>query len=350
MAFLDNSGDIILDAVLTDLGRKRMAEGNFKITQFALGDDEIDYRIYNKNHPSGSAYYDLEILQTPVLEAFASANANINYGLVSFNMNLLYMPTMKLWGSNAKDVTITGPAIQRTSGSVYYVGVNNTTTTALLAAMKSDYGDDSGAKYYQHGGAATTDTLIYLETGIDSPTADPSRAAGTENRATYLVNPGLIDTNLDISADSRFFQAVMAPPASSTWKVTGETGGTSASAAVNINTPAPYYFTGVSQAQIANYAGTVVPTFPTKIEATGDTTADDYSQINGPSGYMAGLNFKVQGILGTSAAQYSLFGKTGQDLFGDGNTYDYIDTMVYVSGKTTGVSTHIPIRIVRKVT
>ena len=49
MAFLDNSGDIVLDAVLTDLGRKRMAEGNFRITQFALGDDEIDYRIYNKN-------------------------------------------------------------------------------------------------------------------------------------------------------------------------------------------------------------------------------------------------------------------------------------------------------------
>ena len=42
MAFLDNSGDIILDAVLTDLGRKRLAEGNFRITQFALGDDEID--------------------------------------------------------------------------------------------------------------------------------------------------------------------------------------------------------------------------------------------------------------------------------------------------------------------
>ena len=43
MGFLDNSGDIILDAVLTDLGRKRMAEGNFSITKFALGDDEIDF-------------------------------------------------------------------------------------------------------------------------------------------------------------------------------------------------------------------------------------------------------------------------------------------------------------------
>ena len=54
MGFLDNSGDIILDAVLTDLGRKRMAEGEFRIVKFSFGDDEIDYSLYNANHPSGS--------------------------------------------------------------------------------------------------------------------------------------------------------------------------------------------------------------------------------------------------------------------------------------------------------
>ena len=47
MGFLDNSGDIILDAVLTDLGRKRLAEGNgsFKVSKYALADDEIDYAL-----------------------------------------------------------------------------------------------------------------------------------------------------------------------------------------------------------------------------------------------------------------------------------------------------------------
>ena len=76
MAFLDNSGDIILDAVLTDTGRMRMAkgDGSFKIVKFALGDDEIDYSLYNKDHSSGSAYYDLEILQTPILEAFTDTS------------------------------------------------------------------------------------------------------------------------------------------------------------------------------------------------------------------------------------------------------------------------------------
>ncbi len=38
MGFLDNSGDIILDAVLTDTGRMRLAkgDGSFKIVKFAL--------------------------------------------------------------------------------------------------------------------------------------------------------------------------------------------------------------------------------------------------------------------------------------------------------------------------
>ena len=92
MAFLDNSGDIILDAVLTEVGRKRMSQGNFRITKFALGDDEINYELYDKNHPSGSAYFDLEILQTPILESTTGINANINYGLLSIsnsNWNIL---------------------------------------------------------------------------------------------------------------------------------------------------------------------------------------------------------------------------------------------------------------------
>ena len=74
MGFLDNSGDIILDAVLTDAGRKRLArgDGSFKVTKFAFGDDEIDYGNYNPNATGGSSNFDLEILQTPLLEAFTN--------------------------------------------------------------------------------------------------------------------------------------------------------------------------------------------------------------------------------------------------------------------------------------
>ena len=94
MAFLDNSGDIILDAVLTDTGRFRLAkgDGSFRIAKFALGDDEIDYALYNKNDPSGSAYFDINILTTPVLEAFTDNAASMKSKLISIpRTNLLYL-------------------------------------------------------------------------------------------------------------------------------------------------------------------------------------------------------------------------------------------------------------------
>ena len=99
MAFLDNSGDIILDAVLTDTGRLRLAkgDGSFNITKFALGDDEINYTLYDKNHPSGSAYYDVEILQSPVLEAFTNNTSVLKSKLLSVSRtNLLYLPEIRI--------------------------------------------------------------------------------------------------------------------------------------------------------------------------------------------------------------------------------------------------------------
>ena len=95
MAFLDNSGDIILDAVLTDTGRMRLAkgDGSFKIAKFALGDDEINYGLYDKNHASGSAYYDIEIVQSPVLEAFTNNTSMLKSKLMTISRtNLLYLP------------------------------------------------------------------------------------------------------------------------------------------------------------------------------------------------------------------------------------------------------------------
>ena len=99
MGFLDNSGDIILDAVLTDAGRKRLAEGNgsFKIAKYAFGDDEINYGNYDATNSSGSAYYDLQILQTPILEAFTNNTATMKSKLMTLtNNNILYLPVIVL--------------------------------------------------------------------------------------------------------------------------------------------------------------------------------------------------------------------------------------------------------------
>ena len=73
MGFLNNQ-IITVDAILTRKGRELLAknDGSFRITQFALSDDEIDYTLYNPTHPSGSAYYGQAIDGMPLLEAFAS--------------------------------------------------------------------------------------------------------------------------------------------------------------------------------------------------------------------------------------------------------------------------------------
>ena len=142
MAFLDNSGDIILDAVLTDTGRLRMAQGDgsFKISKFALGDDEINYALYDKDHLSGSAYYDLQVLQTPVLEAFTNNTSNIKTKLVTMaRTNVMYMPVLKLNNNNIADSTI------QKGNSKYFSRAGNSDNSALPTGANLSSGTNAAA-------------------------------------------------------------------------------------------------------------------------------------------------------------------------------------------------------------
>lgn len=95
MGFQDNSGEIFIDAVLTDEGRERLArnDGSFSITRFRLGDDEIDYRFWNEL--TGSDSKDRKILDTPVFEAFTNEAVALRFPLVTIrNARLQFLPTM----------------------------------------------------------------------------------------------------------------------------------------------------------------------------------------------------------------------------------------------------------------
>jgi len=145
MAFLDNSGDILLDAVLTDTGRFRMARGDFRISKFALADDEIDYSLYNKNHPSGSAYYDLEVLRTPLLEAFTNNTSTMKSKLISITRtNILHMPVLKLQNggstrSERSDLVKGSKLHSSTAVSNTYIVTSDSDTTQLITE------DDGGS-------------------------------------------------------------------------------------------------------------------------------------------------------------------------------------------------------------
>jgi hypothetical protein len=75
-------------------------DGSFKITQFALSDDEIDYNLYNPSHPSGSAFYGEAIENMPLMEAFPDETQIMKHKLVTLPRGTAKMPILDLGQSN----------------------------------------------------------------------------------------------------------------------------------------------------------------------------------------------------------------------------------------------------------
>ncbi len=96
MAYID-SQTITVDAVLTQKGRQLLAQnGNLNITSFALADDEIDYTLYNPNHPNGSAFYDIALRNTPVFEPLTDETQVMKYKLVTLNQGVTSIPVITI--------------------------------------------------------------------------------------------------------------------------------------------------------------------------------------------------------------------------------------------------------------
>ena len=108
MAYLDNT-TITVDAILTKKGREKLAAGQpLNISQFALGDDEIDYTLYDAGHPKGSAFYDNSILKTPILEASPDETQALKYKLVTLPKGTTKLPVVSINVSTIAAKTIGG--------------------------------------------------------------------------------------------------------------------------------------------------------------------------------------------------------------------------------------------------
>lgn len=101
MGYLNNQ-IVTVDAILTRKGRELLArnDGSFRITQFAVSDDEIDYTLYNPNHPSGSSFYGEAIENMPLLEAFPQETQIMKYRLTTLPRGTAKLPVIKLGFSN----------------------------------------------------------------------------------------------------------------------------------------------------------------------------------------------------------------------------------------------------------
>ena len=102
MGFLDHStNNIIVDAVLTDAGRKYLArqDGSFSIHQFALGDDEIDYQVI-KQYGRTVGKEKIE-KNTPIMEALTRSNLALKHKLASVsNEYLTHFPVIEINATN----------------------------------------------------------------------------------------------------------------------------------------------------------------------------------------------------------------------------------------------------------
>ena len=307
MGFLKNDGDIILDAVLTDTGRMRLArgDGTFKISKFAFGDDEIDYALYNKNHPSGSAYYDLTILQTPVLEAFTNNTSTMNSKLMSVGQkDLLYLPVLQL-------NTIDGSTQKNGNGS-FTVAVDKTTVDNLVVMGT---GLLNG---YQPGNSSN---MIRADQGLDT----------SQISKETTLSPNLVEHTYLIEMDHRLGSLAGRDP--------------------NSSGPSPSY---IDDDNIASYAVSA----NSGRRFVEDLGSLEDSPILGPRGTKVYFKVVASRELATSTYLFTKNGSLGSavqanDAAGGStlavSSYRFIDSIVRVTGMSTGYRIDIPIRYIKSI-
>ena len=301
MAFLDSSGDIILDACLTDTGRYRLAkgDGSFKIVKFALGDDEINYTLFNKNHSSGSAYFDLDILQTPILEAFTNNTATMQSKLISIpRTNLLYLPVIKLNELLSENL--------RHSSGAFILAVDEETEDDLMASANgaNNFGILKGARPGDAGNS------VRLDQGLDTTEISPS----------FTIDADLVETQYIVEVDNRLANIV------------DNNGNQARVSFIDDDNIASYYLSlGTDAAYIAE-------------NTVRDPTTTE--TIKGPRGTT--LRFKLRASIELNTSDF-LFDQLGSTTTINSVSVKYIDAYARITGATTGYRIDVPVRFAKKI-
>jgi hypothetical protein len=316
MGFQDNSGDIIFDVVLTDEGRRRLAEGDFQVTKFKCADDEINYELFNKALPNASQ--DLQILQAPVFEAFTNNTSNMSSLLVSYDsQDLLYLPIIKL--------NTTQPLGLKTAmhaSGTFMVAVN--TDTAGADALASAYIDGKSVAIDSDGklidgflfGSDVGGGMILIDSGLDTDVFPPSTTISQ-------LPDGMTETGYIIEMDNRLGQLI------------------------NENRE-PVQPEIIDDDNMAIYT----------LDSASDSTfvVDNHDRTGQTNQVIQGYRFKslrikIQSSINLRQSNYyfNKFGGTSQLARKAGGTSDvrHIDTLIKITGIDTGYSLEIPIRYVK---
>jgi hypothetical protein len=308
MAFQNNSGDIILDVVLTDEGRRRLAlgDGTFEITQFALGDDEINYALFETG--STTALQDLSILQTPILEAFTNNTSMMKSKLLSLTQaDLLYLPVLRL-NSLTQRLTAQGNFVVCVDEITWDGGTSNTKAIGVDATGPLDgmiYGLDTNGD----------GTHIVIDSGIDS------------SDVTQITDSTPVETQFMIEMDNRL-------------------GKLSSKSGTIVREPSM-----VDDDNVATYIITesddISNAFITAVNQVDFT--DNSTPLNGPISKR--LEFKIRSSADVQVSNFLFerIGSTDTTTYSGHTNVKIIDSIVRVSGMTTGFSIDIPVRFAKSV-
>ena len=180
MGYLDNTS-ITVDAILTKRGRELLSrnDGSFRITQFALGDDEIDYTLFNENHPNGTQFAAEAIENMPLIEAIPDGT----------NMMKSQLITLKRGRSLLPFITVQGFA-------------TDSSTIELIKGQGPISIDPRTSNFTEDSTSATNETRGYKFTIINFNYLDSFVASG----GTNVMQTG---TELDVYGDSNVAEVVM---------------------------------------------------------------------------------------------------------------------------------------------
>ena len=158
MGYLNNSS-VTVDAILTKKGRELLAEGrdSFRITQFAIADDEIDYDLWNPDHPLGSNYYGIIIENMPIVEAVSDETQMMRHKLVTLPKSTTRIPRITVGTSTI--ILRNGEVSTISPNTANFAGGNSTLGyTAILS--NSDVANISVSTPIQNSVLPTTPRFI----------------------------------------------------------------------------------------------------------------------------------------------------------------------------------------------
>ena len=214
MGYLNNK-TVTVDAILTKKGRELLArnDGSFRITQFSLSDDEVDYTLYNPNHPSGSAFYGEAIENMPIIEAFPDETQDMKYKLITLPRGTAKLPVLEIGYT-----TITlkqGSSLSITPQTLNYLGTNSTFEASGYVAT---IGDSRTLNNFEGVGVNTTDVAVLNAT----------QTIGTN------VSRTVIGTTINLTATTVYTLFGSATTLSTILTVTGRDSGARLTIPVNI--------------------------------------------------------------------------------------------------------------------